>query len=483
MYSQSFSPQNLYSCTTQTERRNSGLSKEELVQEVGLCINDSINKGTFQYKIRTLGDLYLNDQQKGSMEYLCQDLILRKLYNNIKRIYGVEQANRNQIVKQMVSLLNEKSPKWVVRLDVRHFFESINRNLLMERFQEDGRLNYQSICLLKNLFAHPVINPEKGLPRGLSVSFVMSELYMKYFDLVAENIVALFNRRENSAAVELSTPKRLKYYEQVLHYCVMGNLQAVLDEYCHMIDEGNNADYLVDKLNATFISATSYQIETTDSYCKENGRPMPMRRSFAFDYAKVVQDKNIKHNGTLQQAFNSPFRPFVLTTTSAGQEGLDFHWYTRKIVHWNLPSNPVDMEQREGRINRYKCLAIRRNIAKFFGNEYSWKDMFSQAGKQWRELSPLDYSEIVPYWCLPKEIIREYSDELEYIERLVPLYPMSIDEIRYKHLLDVLSLYRLTMGQPRQEELMQLLEGKVSKEQIGELLFDLSPYNKRKKHK
>ena len=171
MYSQSFSPQNLYSCTTQTERRNSGLSKEGLVQEVELCINDSINKGTFRYQIRTLGGLYLNDQQKGSMEYLCQDLFFRKLYNNIKRIYGVEQANRNQIVKQIVSLLKEESPKWVVRLDVRHFFESINRTLLMERFQEDGRLNYQAICLLKNLFAHPTINPEKRTSSWIKCQF------------------------------------------------------------------------------------------------------------------------------------------------------------------------------------------------------------------------------------------------------------------------------------------------------------------------
>lgn len=305
---------------------------------------------------------------------------------------------------------------------------------------------------------------------------------------VAESIVALFNRRENSAAVELSTPKDLKYYEQVLYYCVMGNLQSVLDEYCHMIDEGKHADLLVDKLNATFISATPYRIHTTDSYCKEGGKPMPMRRSFAFDYAKVVQDKNLKHNGTLQQAFNSPFRPFVLATTSVGQEGLDFHWYTRKIVHWNLPSNPVDMEQREGRINRYKCLAIRRNIAKFFGNHAflddnkdAWENMFDEADKQWRKESSSNYSEMVPYWCLPKEIIRRHSGELEYIERIVPLYPMSIDEMRYRHLIDVLSLYRLTMGQPRQEELLQLLEGKVTKEQMHELLFDLSPYNRNKK--
>ena len=107
--------------------------------------------------------------------------------------------------------------------------------------------------------------------------------------------------------------------------------------------------------------------------------------------------------------------------------------------------------------------------------------MFEEADKLWRVESSSDYSQMVPYWCLPKEIIREHSDELEYIERLVPLYPMSIDELRYRHLIDVLSLYRLTMGQPRQEELLQLLEGKISKEQMQELLFDLSPFNRKKR--
>ena len=209
---------------------------------------------------------------------------------------------------------------------------------------------------------------------------------------IAGSIVSLFNRREGSAVVDLSTPKHLNFYEKVLYYCAMGNLQSVLDEYVHMIDEGKHAEQIVEKFNATFISATTLDIQTTDSYCKDKKLQMPMRRSFAFDYAKVVQDKNLKHNGTLQQAFNSPFRPFVLATTSVGQEGLDFHWYTRKIVHWNLPSNPVDMEQREGRINRYKCLAIRRNIAKFFGDKYTWEKMFEEADIQWRKKSSADYS-------------------------------------------------------------------------------------------
>jgi hypothetical protein len=65
----------------------------------------------------------------------------------------------------------------------------------------------------------------------------------------------------------------------------------------------------------------------------------------------------------LRHAFNSPFRPFVLATTSIGQEGLDFHVYCDRLVHWDLPASPVDLEQRDGRINRYGGLAIRKVLA------------------------------------------------------------------------------------------------------------------------
>jgi superfamily II DNA or RNA helicase len=61
----------------------------------------------------------------------------------------------------------------------------------------------------------------------------------------------------------------------------------------------------------------------------------------------------------VRAAFNSPFWPFVVVSTSVGQEGLDFHHYCHAITHWNLPSNPVDLEQREGRIHRYTGHAVR----------------------------------------------------------------------------------------------------------------------------
>ena len=68
----------------------------------------------------------------------------------------------------------------------------------------------------------------------------------------------------------------------------------------------------------------------------------------------------------LRAAFNSPFWPFVLISTSVGQEGLDFHQYCHAVVHWNLPTNPIDLEQREGRVHRYKNHAVRRNVGQQF---------------------------------------------------------------------------------------------------------------------
>src|SRR5207253_6941130 len=89
-----------------------------------------------------------------------------------------------------------------------------------------------------------------------------------------------------------------------------------------------------------------------------------MRGRFAMRLADYKDEEGgAARLGSVRDAFNSPFRPFALATTSIGQEGLDFHPYCYRVYHWNLPGNPVDLEQREGRVDRYKGHAIRLNLA------------------------------------------------------------------------------------------------------------------------
>lgn len=296
--------------------------------------------------------------------------------------------------------------------------------------------------------------------------------------MVAKAIVSVFNKPESAAVIDLMYNKKNDdddYYESVLDYCVVGNLQAVLDEYAHM----TQTKMLGHTVTEAIIGTSNLSIDTTDSLGMEEKKQL-MRCHFAIPFIdKTVTDKSVARTTNIRKAFNSPFRPFLLSTTSIGQEGLDFHWYARKIVHWNLPSNPVDLEQREGRINRFKCLAIRRNVVKLYGSEtyHTWDELFSLAYSNLKGT----HSDIVPYWCLPvADLTEEQRAKLEYIERIVPLYPLSRDRYKYERLIKVLALYRMTLGQPRQEELLNLLKNMhLSDEQLKELTIDLCPYNKK----
>ena len=164
-----------------------------------------------------------------------------------------------------------------------------------------------------------------------------------------------------------------------------------------------------------------------------------------------------------------------MNSTSIGQEGLDFHWYCSQIVHWNLPSNPIDIEQREGRINRYKSLVVRRRLAECYKLESPkasgdvWKELFDIADKQTKQNRK---SDLVPYWHLPIGKAK--------IERFIPMMPLSKDVYKLDHALKILAIYRLAFGQPRQEELLDnLLKRKFTEEEVSminsKLVIKLSP--------
>jgi len=161
--------------------------------------------------------------------------------------------------------------------------------------------------------------------------------------------------------------------------------------------------------------------------------------------------------------------------TSIGQEGLDFHWYCHAIVHWNLPSNPVDLEQREGRVHRYKGHAVRKNIAIRYGqhaveshDKDPWYGMLEVARKAQRE----GENDLVPYWIYP-------IDGGSRIERYVLSLPLTRDRQLIEALRRSLAVYRLVFGQPRQDDLVEYLIQHVPKDRLDELVgrlkINLSP--------
>jgi type II secretory pathway predicted ATPase ExeA len=291
----------------------------------------------------------------------------------------------------------------------------------------------------------------------------------------AKEVANMFDKPEAIAAVELCYGKRSDdaHYRNVLQYCVDGNFAAVLDEYAHMLGDRNPHSLCEQMCDALKTTTASYQLDTYSSFASgEKKEQIRMRSHFSVGFYQTgTESKTVQRKENLRTAFNSPFRPFVLATTSIGQEGLDFHNYARKIMHWNLPHNPIDLEQREGRINRYKCLAVRRSLAaKYKDRKFSkrvWDEVFAYALADKRECDP----ELVPFWCLP-------DGGNVKIERITPMYPYSRDKAIYDRLLKILSLYRVTLGQARQEELLEYLFNNIDEKLLPELFINLSPISR-----
>ena len=121
--------------------------------------------------------------------------------------------------------------------------------------------------------------------------------------------------------------------------------------------------------------------------------------------------------------------------------------------HWNTPATPVDFEQREGRVHRYRGHAIRKNLAEHHGDEI--REVAAKGGNPWDEayrrgiaVATDRFGELAPHWI---------TEGTTKIERHVFPYPLSQDHDRYSQLKDDLVLYRLTFGQPRQEDMVELL--------------------------
>jgi len=284
--------------------------------------------------------------------------------------------------------------------------------------------------------------------------------------------ITMFNKPESDAILTKKYPSEKKYWQMVLNYNIEGDFQAMINEYAHLLStSGFSFEEAVGRFKEVLgfrTSSIACQFEEDKNKKQKKIAGDRVDSTLRCHYAvplgtqKVGDDKATQRVSNIRDAFNSPFRPFVLNSTSIGQEGLDFHWYCSRVIHWNLPSNPIDIEQREGRVNRYKSLVVRRRIAEVYSNAIEekyddiWMEIFKIANEDTKDNRE---SDLVPYWHLAQGSAK--------IERIVPMLPMSREVNRLKEALKILSLYRLAFGQPRQEELLtNLLERDMSDKEI-----------------
>ena len=274
------------------------------------------------------------------------------------------------------------------------------------------------------------------------------------------------------------------YPARIRRAVLEGNLESVLDEHFWYLGIAAGMEWK----EAVAELEDSFRLRTSSVVLHEGGPDSTTLRlrchaAMALNEARAeyraprpslrgnAQERSLRPD-EVRRAFNSPFWPHILVTTSIGQEGLDFHPWCRALAHWDLCAGPVALEQREGRISRYAGLSVRRAIA----TGITLNDVHESAGDSpWSRLARradaelADRAGLAPWWVAPGSTTQRITFAVPGSERPARLARLNKDR----------ALYRLVLGMPNQVDLLDLIADREvwDAETVERACLDLSAWN------
>jgi hypothetical protein len=397
---------------------------------------------------------------------------------------------RHRSIAQILASL-ERSAGWTT-LSVQGWSSAIGDDVAaksaLKQWEQAEPIDRLSRVELSDLVHYAIGSPGVALGRALFRHDPTILEAGRYPELVQLSWLGLRAYLDNP--VILASLRGKNAVEKVMSAVVDGGLESVLDEHCWLrvqnIEDG--AAGLVQDLRSSLgLRAGSF------SFHGIGGEPhkIPVRCHVAvpFGDADPAPEPSVKAQGDAPQAvsvrpdevrrsFNTPFWPHVLATTSVGQEGLDFHPWCSRVVHWDISSNPLDLEQREGRIQRFAGLAVRRQLSTLLRDDVL-RDSRIADGSPWKCLQRhaerlVDASGLQPWWVLDGAEIQRYVFER----------PFGRDVMRFAQLREQRMIYRLALGQPNQEDFIEVLSrgGEAARKLLRPLVLDFSAMGLRQKN-
>ena len=224
-----------------------------------------------KYKLEIKSDLEI----KGKRIYTIDDtspeifFIFKKIQSNIQRSFKVKQSDRNEIVHQVKNLLDNDLPKYIIRTDIKNFFESIPHEKLKKKINKNYILNSDSKKIINTILWEykEKISLEKGIPRGIGISAYLSELYMRDIDNKIKSL-----------------PNITYYARYVDDIIVIFTPNAVC----------NNSKYLQDIIEKKYFQDIKGIIENEGLETNEDKTKKIREKSYSFDFLGYNFEKNCK---------------------------------------------------------------------------------------------------------------------------------------------------------------------------------------------
>lgn len=138
---------------------------------------------------------YQHDEIRGKRCVSYQDfdthLVLRSMTKVLTRQSGVSTKSRERIVRGVVEALLDSTPLFGLRLDIKSFYETVQWRPLKENMLADTSTSSVSRAYLSEFF-NEHCKADLGIPRGVGLSALLSELALRDFDKKVREISGVY---------------------------------------------------------------------------------------------------------------------------------------------------------------------------------------------------------------------------------------------------------------------------------------------------
>lgn len=158
--------------------------KNELIRQKLEEISNKISQKNYRLQIRK-GPTRVNNKDVFVVDNSPESFFAEKqIQRNIKKTFNVKQKNRDLIIPQIRSLLDDSFQKYFIKTDIKEFYESIDSSHMKRKINQNSSLNIATKKIITKLLKdyESLTGENKGIPRGIGISAYLAELYMKDFD-------------------------------------------------------------------------------------------------------------------------------------------------------------------------------------------------------------------------------------------------------------------------------------------------------------
>lgn len=269
---------------TQEQKESANQKKDELLKskfdklnEVLLEVEEKIDKKDYQISMDT-------KTIKGKTAYALDRsnietfFLFKQIQKNIQHSFKVKQADRNEIVSQVVNMLDNGFPKYIIRTDIKSFYESIPHDELKKVISRNHILSPLSKKVINEILRQYQIitGHNKGIPRGIGISAYLAELYMRDFDDDIKNLkdVTYYARYVDDIII-IFTPNNKHEsinYLNFIKQCILKTQLNLNDKKTEEINFLNMKSYALEflgyQINFNHIKKSEYEININLSHKK-----------------------------------------------------------------------------------------------------------------------------------------------------------------------------------------------------------------------